>query len=270
MNAKEKLISKNNELKFVCVGLDTDLDKIPKTILKEKDPIYFFNKRIIEATKDLVAAYKINFAFYEVLGSYGFELIQKTLDEIPDDILVIADAKRGDIGNTSEMYAKSVYEHFNFDSITLNPYMGFDSLEPFFRYDDKLNFILGLTSNSGSADFEKIELKNGEKLFQFIIKKIVEWNSIYKNCGIVFGATNLAELSENIKNMQDCTVLLPGVGKQGGSFEEVLKVFHLYGRKNFIINLSRSIIYADNSLNFDKTAEKELLNLNKQADVIFQ
>lgn len=269
MDAKEKLLRKNNELKFVCVGLDTDNQKIPQIIRNEKDPIYFFNKKIIEATKDHVAAYKINFAFYEVWGSYGFELIQKTIDEIPDDILIIADAKRGDIGNTSEMYAKSVFEHFNFDSVTLNPYMGFDSLEPFLRYKDKLNFILGLTSNSGASDFEKIELRSGEKLYQYVIKKIVEWNSNHNNCGIVFGATNLNELSENIMSMKDCSILLPGVGKQGGSFEDVLKIFHSQIRKNFIINLSRSIIYADNSSHFDKAAEKEIINMNKQAGLIF-
>lgn len=269
MNAKLKLLKKNDELKFVCIGLDTDLKKIPKFILKEKDPIYFFNKKIIESTKDYAAAYKINFAFYEVFGSYGFELIQKTIEAIPDDILIIADAKRGDIGNTSEMYAKSVFENFNFDSVTINPYMGYDSVEPFLNYKDKLNFILGLTSNPGASEIEKVELKDDRKLFQLVIDKIVEWNSINKNCGIVFGATNSEELNQNILRMKDCSILLPGVGKQGGSFEEVLKIFHSYQRKNFIVNISRSIIYSDSTEFFYKSAQNEIIKLNEQANLVF-
>lgn len=269
MNAKLKLQRKNDELKFVCVGLDTDIKKIPEFILKEKDPVYFFNKKIIEATKEYTAAYKINFAFYEVFGSYGFELIQKTIEEIPDDILIIADAKRGDIGNTSEMYAKSVFEHFNFDSITINPYMGYDSVKPFLNYSDKLNFILGLTSNPSAADIEKVELKDGRKLFQQVIDKIVEWNAINNNCGIVFGATNSEELSQNIFRMKDCSVLVPGVGEQGGSFEEVLKIFYSNKRKDFIVNISRSIIYSDNTQLFDKSAQSEIIKLNEQVNLIF-
>jgi len=270
MNARKKLQLKNDELKFVCVGLDTDIKKIPEFILNEKDPIYFFNKKIIEATKEYAAAYKINFAFYEVFGAYGFELIHKTLKEIPNDILIIADGKRGDIANTSEMYAKSVFEHFNFDSVTLNPYMGFDSLEPFLSYENKLNFILGLTSNPSAADFEKVELKNGKKLFQYIIEKIVEWNKKNKNCGIVFGATNAEDLSENLNSMNDCSILLPGVGKQGGSFEEVLKIFYSFQRENFLVNVSRSIIYSDNSEQFDASAYNEIVKLNQQAKLIFK
>lgn len=269
MNAKLKLQRKNDELKFVCIGLDTDINKVPKCVLKEKDPIYFFNKKIIEATKEYVAAFKINFAFYEVFGSYGFELIHKTLQEIPNDILVIADAKRGDIGNTSTMYAKSVFEYFNFDSITLNPYMGFDSLEPFLNYKDKLNFILGLTSNPGANDIEKIILKDGTMLFQNVIDKIVQWNRINSNCGIVFGATNSEELNQNILLMKDCSILLPGVGKQGGSFDEVLKIFYSHKRKDFIVNISRSIIYSDSTELFDKSAQSEIIKLNEQANIIF-
>ncbi len=268
MNAKEKLWLKNEELKFVCVGLDTDIKKIPDFILKEKDPIHFFNKKIIEATKDYTAAYKINFAFYEFYGSYGFELIHKTLAEIPNDILIIADAKRGDIANTSEMYAKSIFEHFNFDSVTLNPYMGFDSLEPFLKYQDKLNFILGLTSNPGAVDIEMIELKNGKKLFQEVIDKITKWNSVNNNCGIVFGATNAEELNDNIFRMKNCSVLLPGVGKQGGSFDEIIQIFSSHNRKDLLVNLSRSILYCDNSINFDKSAANEIIRLNELASSV--
>ncbi len=269
MNAQTKIKRKNDELKFVCVGLDTDIKKIPQFILQEKDPIYFFNKKIIEATREHTAAYKINFAFYEVFGSYGFEMIRKTLEEIPDDILIIADAKRGDIGNTSEMYAKSIYEHFRFDSVTLNPYMGFDSLEPFINYKDKLNFILGLTSNPGANDIEKVELKDGRKIFQMVIDKILEWNRINNNCGIVFGATNSVELNQNISRMKNCFVLLPGAGKQGGSFEEIVKIFYAFQRKDFLVNMSRSIIYSNETTLFDKSAEEEIIKLNQQARFIY-
>lgn len=265
--AKLKLVNDNN--KFVCVGLDTDLKKIPEFIRDEKDAVYQFNKKIIDSTKEYAAAYKINFAFYEVFGAYGFEIIQKTLSEIPSDILIIADAKRGDIGNTSEMYASSIFEHFKFDSVTLNPYMGYDSIEPFLKYSDKLNFILALTSNSGAIDIEKVELKNGKKLYEHVIRKIIEWNSLNQNCGIVFGATNLEELKENMSSFGGLPVLLPGVGAQGGSFENVLRVFNSNGRKNFLINLSRSILYLDSSENFAKSAELEVVRLNDLANRIF-
>ncbi len=268
MKALEKLLSKNEELKFVCVGLDTDLNKIPDHLIKEEEPLLAFNKSIIDATKNFAAAYKINFAFYEALGSQGFELIKKTLELIPDDILTIADAKRGDIGNTSEMYAKSVFEHFGFDSITLHPYMGKDSIQPFLNYSDKLNFILALTSNQSSVDFEKQILSDGTFLYQKIISSVNQWNK-NKNCGIVFGATNLDELKLNIRSFSDLTVLLPGVGAQGGSFEDVLKVFHNQNRKNFIVNISRGIIYLSSDKNFSRLAEKEIQRLNEMAKTIF-
>ncbi|MEP0860419.1 MAG: orotidine-5'-phosphate decarboxylase [Ignavibacterium sp.] len=268
MKAFEKLLLKNDELKFVCVGLDSDPNKIPGYLLSQKEPILEFNRNIVEATKEFAAAYKINFAFYEALGQKGFEIIDKTLEFIPDDILTIADAKRGDIGNTSEMYAKSVFEHFGFDAITLHPYMGKDSLQPFLNYKDKLNFILALTSNPGSIDFEKQILKDGTFLYQRIISLTTDWN-IFRNCGIVFGATNLDELKTNINSFSDLSVLLPGVGAQGGSFEDVLKVFHGQNRKNFIVNISRGIIYLSSEKDFGQLAEKEIQRLNEIAKQIF-
>lgn len=268
MTALEKLSHKNNELKFVCVGLDSDLNKIPKHLLKSKEPLLEFNKEIIESTKNFAAAYKINFAFYEIFGSKGFDIIKQTLSYIPDDVLTIADAKRGDIGNTSQMYAKSVFEYFNFDAVTLSPYMGKDSLQPFLDYSDKLNFILALTSNPGSNDFEKIKTEDGSFLFQRIINSVNSWNS-NNNCGIVFGATNLEELILNIKIFGNLSVLLPGVGAQGGSFEDVLAVFRKNERKNFIINLSRGIIYLSDEEDFAEKAEKEVIRLNNIAKKIF-
>ncbi len=268
MKALEKLLIKNEELKFVCVGLDTDINKIPKHLLTKENPILEFNRKIIEATEQYAAAYKINFAFYEALGKIGFEIIEESLKMIPGNIITIADAKRGDIGNTSEMYAKSVYEHFGFDSITLHPYMGKDSLQPFLNYSDKLNFILTLTSNPGSSDFEKQILLDGSFLYQKIIDSVSRWNK-EKNCGIVFGATNTEELQSNINSFADLSVLLPGVGAQGGSFEDVLEVFFNNKRKNFIVNISRGIIYLSSEDDFYFRAEQEIRKLNEIAKRIF-
>ncbi|RPI71495.1 MAG: orotidine-5'-phosphate decarboxylase, partial [Ignavibacteriales bacterium] len=218
MNALDKLKKKNTEGKFICVGLDTDLEKIPHHLHSLNDPILEFNKKIIEATSDYAAAYKINFAFYEKLGSEGFDILFKTKEFIPKNILTIADAKRGDIGNTSKYYADAVFNYFGFDSITVNPYMGGDSVKPFLEFEDKLIFILALTSNPGADDFEKLLLKDGSFLFQEVIKKVNDWNN-QNNCGIVFGATKIHELKENITSFGKLAVLLPGVGAQGGSLD---------------------------------------------------
>ena len=197
MTAQEKLNMRISNGYHICVGLDTDKSKIPQHLSADRNGVLEFNKSIIESTYDIAAAYKINFAFYEEAGPEGMEMLTKTLEIIPDDILVIGDAKRGDIGNTSQMYAKSLFDHYNLDASTLSPYMGRDSLQPFLDYKDKLNFILALTSNSGSQDFEKLELTSGKKVYQEVIEKINSWNSS-RNCGIVFGATNLEELKVNI------------------------------------------------------------------------
>jgi orotidine-5'-phosphate decarboxylase len=265
LSAKEKLNNKNQEFKFVCVGLDVDLEKIPYYLGRDINSIFQFNKKIVEATKDFVAGYKINFAFYEIYGSKGLDLVEKTLSEIPDDVLIIADVKRGDILNTSKMYAKSVYEYFNFDSSTINPYMGIDSVEPFLDYKSKLNFILTLTSNPSSSDFEKLELKSGKKLYQFVIEKILYWNDKFKNCGIVFGATNIEELNDVLVSINDIPLLIPGVGQQGGNFDDVIKILYSNNKSNFLINLSRSILYADSSEKFFEVAKEEVLRLNKKA-----
>src|SRR4030067_2250090 len=241
MNAVNKLKLKNDEGKFICVGLDTDLEKIPLHLKYSENPILEFNKKIIEATSEYAAAYKINFAFYEKLGSKGFDILFQTKEFIPKDILTIADAKRGDIGNTSKYYADSVFNYFRFDSITVNPYMGEDSVKPFLDYENKLIFILALTSNPGADDFEKLQLKNGSYLFQRVIEKVNSWN-IKSNCAIVFGATKLQELQENIYAFGNLPVLLPGVGAQGGSIEEVMKLFIRNKKLDLLINISRGII----------------------------
>jgi orotidine-5'-phosphate decarboxylase len=261
MTSQEKILKKNNEGKYICVGLDTDLNKIPVFLKNDPDGVFKFNQSIIEATKDYTAAYKINFAFYERAGSRGISELEKTIELIPQDILSIADAKRGDIGNTSEMYAKSIYEHFNFDAVTLHPYMGKDSLQPFLDFNDKMNYVLILTSNPGANDFEKLELKNGRFLYQNILENVNKWNE-NNNCGIVFGATKLDELKTNIKHFGNLSILLPGVGAQGGSLEDVSKTFKNNNRKNYLVNVSRGIIYKSSEEDFAEAARNEIISLN--------
>lgn len=263
MNALTKLKEANADYKFICVGLDTDRKKLPVSILKYKNPILEFNRRIIEATQSFAAAYKINFAFYEAEGINGLRNLEETLKLIPDDTLIIADAKRGDIGNTSRMYAVSVFDYFGFDSVTLHPYMGFDSLSPFLEYSNKLNFVLTLTSNPGAKDFEKLQLDNGLFVYQKVIETVNQWNR-NGNCGIVFGATNIEELAKNFYIIKDLPVLLPGVGAQGGSLNEVVNEFRKFNRKNYLINISRGILYKDSSEKFDVTAAEEIESMNNQ------
>jgi orotidine-5'-phosphate decarboxylase len=263
MTAQEKLNAKISDGFHICVGLDTDQKKIPEHLNGVDDPILEFNKAIISATKDHAAAYKINFAFYESEGIEGLISLRNTLKYIPSDIMVIADAKRGDIGNTSGKYAESVFDHFHFDSITLHPYMGYDSIEPFIAYDDKINFVLGLTSNPGSKKKKKLKLSNGKFLYQEVISKVKEWNT-KSNCGIVFGATNTSELQENIKLFDTLPVLLHGVGAQGGSLEDVVKVFGSIRKRDFLINVSRGLIYIDSSKGFQSSVEKKIIDFNEQ------
>jgi orotidine-5'-phosphate decarboxylase len=262
MKSQEKILNKNNDGKFICIGLDTDINKIPKFLQEDPNGVFKFNKSIIEATKEYAASYKINFAFYEQASSKGIAELERTVELIPKDILSIADAKRGDIGNTSEMYAKSVYEYFKFDAVTLHPYMGKDSLQPFLDFTDKMNYVLVLTSNPGANDFEKLELKDGRFLYQNILKSVNEWNE-NSNCGIVFGATKPEELKSNIKNFGNLSVLLPGVGAQGGSLEDVSKTFKDNNRKNYLVNVSRGIIYKSNGEDFAEAAKREIISLNK-------
>jgi orotidine-5'-phosphate decarboxylase len=264
MTSQEKIIKKNDDGKFICIGLDTDINKIPAFLKNEPDSIFAFNQSIIEATKDYAAAYKLNFAFYEQTGSEGLNELERTVELIPNDILSIADAKRADIGNSSEMYAKSIYEHFGFDAVTLHPYMGKDSLQPFLNFTDKMNYILVLTSNPGANDFEKLELKNGQFLYQKILNSINDWND-HNNCGIVFGATKIEELKTNITNFGDLSILLPGVGAQGGSLEDVTTIFKSIKRKNYLVNVSRGIIYKSSGEDFAEAARDEVIYLNRMS-----
>lgn len=248
---------------YLCVGLDTDLDKIPKHLLKEEDPIFEFNKQIIDATKDYCVAYKPNIAFYEALGAKGWDSLQKTIEYIPDDIFTIADAKRGDIGNTSRLYAKAFFENLNFDSVTVAPYMGEDSVTPFLEFDNKWVIVLGHTSNKGSNDFQLMtERGTGETLYEKVIKKCQSWASPDQLMFVV-GATQ-AEKMERIRQMApDNFFLVPGVGAQGGSLKDVSK----YGMTDFcglLVNSSRGIIYASDDTDFAKVAGKEAKKLQQE------
>jgi orotidine-5'-phosphate decarboxylase len=262
MNALDKLTLQNNNHKFICVGLDTDQKKIPPFLHYSKTPILDFNEAIIENTCNSVAAYKINFAFYESIGPEGFNIITRTIEHIPKDILIIADAKRGDIGNTSKMYARSIFDYFKCDAATINPLMGEDSVLPFLEYNDKLNFILALTSNQGANDFQKLKMDDGRLLFQSIISKVKSWNK-NNNCGLVFGATKSSELEDNINNFDSLPVLLPGIGAQGGDLKSVAKIFFQNKKTNFLINVSRSVIYRSSNEDFGEAAANEIASMNK-------
>jgi len=268
MLAIDKLVTANNQNKFICVGLDTDTEKIPSFLRSSTNPILNFNKYIIDAVCEYAAAFKINFAFYEKYGSEGMKILEDTINYIPENILIIADAKRGDIGNTSSMYAKSIFEYYSCDAVTLNPLMGFDSLKPFLEYENKLNFILTLTSNPGASDFEKLKLNDGTYFYQEVIKKVHEWNS-NNNCGIVFGATKNEELRENINLIGSLPVLLPGVGTQAGDLKDVIRSFKSNSRKLFLINVSRGLIYLSSGNDFAVKAKEELLRLNSEIVELF-
>lgn len=255
MNRKELVAEIYSKKSFLCVGLNTDLTKIPTFLLKEKDPIFEFNKRIIDATEKFAVAYKPNIAFYEAEGTKGWESLQKTVEYLPKNCFSIADAKRGDIGNTADMYAKAFFKTLNFDSITIAPYMGKDSVEPFLKYENKWGIVLALTSNPGSADFELQKLTKGDFLFEEVLKTVSTWGTP-ENLMYVVGATQADKLAEIRKICPDHFFLVPGVGAQGGSLADVAK----YGMNKdcgLLVNSSRGIIYADNTENFALVAAKE-------------
>ena len=259
MNFNEKLERierRNNSL--LCVGLDVDKEKIPRYLLEEsKDPFFDFNKSITDATKDLVCAYKLNMAFYEAFGKEGFELLKKTINYIPKEIIVILDGKRNDIGNTAKKYAKSLFETFNADAVTVNPYLGIDGVKPFLEYRDRCSFILCRTSNSSAGDFQDLE-SNSIPLYQTVASKIKTWNS-YGNCGAVVGATYPNELKIIRKILgEDIPILIPGIGAQGGDVEKTV----IYGTneegKMAIIVSSRSIIYAKKTIDVASSLKEKI------------
>jgi orotidine-5'-phosphate decarboxylase len=243
---------------FLCVGLDTDLSKIPAHLLDTEDPIFEFNKAIIDATKDFCVAYKPNTAFYECYGPKGWESLKKTIDYIPNDCLTIADAKRGDIGNTSSYYAKTFFDYLNCDAVTVAPYMGEDSVTPFLDFENKWVILLALTSNKGALDFQLIKDENKEELYKKVLRKSSQWGT-EENLMYVVGATRAEEIAEVRAIVPNHFFLVPGIGAQGGSLEDVVQ----YGWNNncgLLVNSSRGIIYASNG---DDFAEKALVEAQK-------
>jgi orotidine-5'-phosphate decarboxylase len=238
---------------FLCVGLDSDASKIPNHLFSEEDPLFSFNKAIIDATKQYAVAYKINTAFYEAQGIKGWTSMAKTLEYIPKDCFTIADAKRGDIGNTADQYAKTFFDTYSFDSVTVNPYMGKDSVTPFLQIPGKWAIVLGLTSNKGSQDFQ-LQPCGDSLLYERVMKTVSSWGTT-KNIMFVIGATQTDQL-KNIRNeYPDHFFLIPGIGAQGGDLEAVINS-SVNADLGILINVSRSIIFAGNSFDFDTAAGK--------------
>ncbi|MEZ4909432.1 MAG: orotidine-5'-phosphate decarboxylase [Saprospiraceae bacterium] len=253
----QQIRSKNSCL---CIGLDTELSKIPSHFGTSIESLYLFNKTIIEATLDLCVAYKPNIAFYESLGTKGWDILERTMALIPDTHFTIADAKRGDIGNTSKKYAETFFNTFDFDAVTVAPYMGRDSVLPFLDYKDKVTIILGMTSNEGSRDFQQLRLQSGNYLYETVIEECSHWGTPQQLMFVV-GATQAASLTSIRKIIPKHFLLVPGIGAQGGDVQDVIT----YGKNKdigLLINASRSILYASKDKDFADAARREAQNLN--------
>ena len=252
---------------FLCVGLDSDLNKIPKFLLNEEDSIFSFNKAIIDATAPYCVAYKPNLAFYECYGLKGMEAFEKTITYLKEKYpnhFIIADAKRGDIGNTSKMYAQTFFKEYNVDALTIAPYMGEDSVKPFLEYEGKWVILLALTSNKGSHDFQLFEDKDGVRLFERVLSKAQEWGTT-ENLMFVVGATQGSLFADIRKLAPNSFLLVPGVGAQGGSLQEVCK----YGMNKdcgLMVNSSRGIIYASSEANFAEIAGEKAKELQQEME----
>lgn len=268
MTRQELIQNIKNKQSFLCVGLDTDLKKIPQHLLKEEDPIFTFNKAIIDSTAPYCVAYKPNLAFYEASGVKGLAAFEKTIEYLHKEYphhFIIADAKRGDIGNTSEMYARTFFGLYGVDALTVAPYMGEDSVKPFLRQDGEWVILLALTSNKGSLDFQLTKCDNGERVFEKVLRKSQEWGTP-DNMMYVVGATR-GELFKDVRNVApEHFLLVPGVGAQGGSLEEVC----LYGMTKdcgLLVNSSRAIIYADQSEHYAEVAAEKAHEMQQQMEI---
>jgi len=262
VNFIEKLTQATAKKKsLLCVGLDPDPELMPAGV-----SVFEFNKAIVEATSDLVCAYKLNFAFYEVLEDEGLDALKRTIRCIPNDIPVIGDAKRGDIGNTAKAYAKSIFDNFNFDATTVNPYLGFDSIEPFIQYRDRGVFILCRTSNAGAVDFQALhsEIEGGYRpLFEIVALKVSQWNT-HGNIGLVIGATYPEELKLIRQSHPNIPLLIPGIGAQGGDLALTIRYGVNSKGEKAIINSSRQIIYASRGKDFAQAARRAATELRDQ------
>ncbi len=268
MNRQELIREIFKKKSFLCVGLDTDLKKVPSHILKEEDPIFAFNKAIIDATADYCVAYKPNLAFYEAFGVKGLMAFEKTANYLKKEYpnhFILADAKRGDIGNTSAMYARTFFEEYDIDALTVAPYMGEDSVKPFLEYEGKWVVLLALTSNKGSLDFQMTEDKQGERLFEKVLKKSQEWGN-QNNMMYVVGATQGEMFKDVRKYAPNHFLLVPGVGAQGGSLQEVCK-YGMIADCGLLVNSSRGIIYASSGEDFAKKAAEKARILQKEMAV---
>jgi orotidine-5'-phosphate decarboxylase len=247
---------------LLCIGLDTDPGKLPAHLGPVDHPVLEFNKRLIDATHDLVCAYKINLAFYESLGETGWSTMRQTLEHIPKDIITIADGKRGDIGNSSERYASSLFTAMEFSACTVAPYMGGDSLEPFIRHEDRGVFVLAVTSNPGAKDFQYLKVR-GKPLYEHVIARVKKWNNS-ENCGLVVGATKPQELRRIRSLVPAMPLLIPGVGTQGGSVRSAVR--YGCGKKGdlAVINASRSILYASSGSDFASAARSAAVALRDE------
>jgi orotidine-5'-phosphate decarboxylase len=262
MNKQQLFKQIQKKQSYLCVGLDTDPTKIPSHLLKEKDPVFEFNKQIIDATAEHCVAYKPNLAFYESQGLKGWESLQKTLEYIPKDIFTIADAKRGDIGNTAAMYAKAFFEQMAFDSITVAPYMGEDSVKPFVGFKDKWVILLGLTSNPGSQNFQMQKLESGEFVYERVILEAQKWGTP-DQLMFVIGATQ-GSAFENIRRIApDNFLLVPGIGAQGGDLEAVSR-YGMNKECGLLVNASRSIQYASSGKDFGQAAGAAALQMRNE------
>lgn len=264
MTRKQLIQQINKKKSYLCVGLDTDITKIPPHLLKYKNPILEFNKQIIDATQDVCVAYKPNLAFYEIYGAKGWETLEKTIQHIPDNIFKIADAKRGDIGNTSNMYAKAFLENMPFDSITIAPYMGEDSIKPFLEIKNKWVIVLGLTSNKGAQDFQFLKT-NKKPLFQYVMEKCMQYGSA-ENMMFVIGATKEEYFKEIRQFCPEHFFLVPGVGAQGGDLQK-LSQYGMNKDCGLLVNATRSIIYASNGKDFAEKAREEAISMQKEMKV---
>lgn len=263
MNREALIESIKEKHSFLCVGLDADIDKIPAHLKESEDPIFEFNKAIIDATLPYTVAYKPNLAFYEALGEKGMQSLKKTIDYLPNSVFTIADAKRGDIGNTSKMYAQSFFDYFGFDSVTVAPYMGKDSVEPFLNFDQKWVILLALTSNEGANDFQFSQLESGF-LFEKVIEKSQEWGTD-QNLMYVVGATRGELIGAARAKAPSHFLLVPGVGAQGGSLDDVVQ----YGMNQdcgLLVNSSRGILYASNKEDFADKAKLKAIELQQQME----
>jgi len=266
MNRQELISQIKQKQSFLCIGLDVDIKKIPSHLLTLEDPIFEFNKQIIDATHDVCVAYKPNTAFYESSGAKGWRSLQKTLEYIPNNIFTIADAKRGDIGNTSSMYGRAFFDNMSFDAITVAPYMGEDSVRPFLDFENKWVILLVLTSNNGSLDFQNIEDENGKALFKQVLETSNGWGND-ENIMYVVGATRTEQLLEIRKIVPKHFLLVPGIGAQGGNLHSVAK-HGMNSDCGLLVNSSRSIIYAGNGIDFANKARLEAQKLQREMSAL--